>query len=258
MKIKIVFAVSILSCMFAFTACSSNNTQEPSTETSESKTESYISSESEKIQESSEESVDANLGNVFNLSEPVSSDDTNINSSEQSTDTEYSNFEYVFDSDTGGISITKYNGNEQIVVIPKTIDGVDVTVIDEGAFAENIYIKSITIPDTICAIMDEAFYRCENLEIVTFSEHSKLAAIFPDAFSITAIDKFTIPENCEEVYDSFGSNIKYLYVLGKDTHFNFTILPSTATVYAYKGSQAEKQLSPLHGYTFVALDEVSQ
>ena len=66
------------------------------------------------------------------------------------------NFEYSFDEKAGGIIIKKYTGTSDAVVIPSEIDGYPVVSIGYGAFS-CCFVTTITIPDSVTSIRDNAF-----------------------------------------------------------------------------------------------------
>ncbi len=61
------------------------------------------------------------------------------------------------------LNITGYVGNDLVVKIPDTIEGLSVTGIGESAFKNEKEISSIIMPDTITKIEAQAFYGCYNL-----------------------------------------------------------------------------------------------
>ncbi len=73
------------------------------------------------------------------------------------------------------------------VVIPSTYRGLPVTEIGAYAFSQESYIESVTIPDTITFIGDEAFDACDSLEKVQISD---LAAWCNTTFDDTCIFKY--------------------------------------------------------------------
>ena len=278
--------ISVLSCALLLTACSSNNSQqsgvaENSVKPSSASSENVFSS-SEEVSDvgnpfdTSSENVSSSLpseelsdaGNPFEIpSDDVSS---SLSSEEISSDTSevgeiltYKDFEYQKGNDEdNGVTITKYTGSDANVSIPEKIDGTDVTILGDSAFAENKSIKSVTIPKTVVIIDNDTFADCLNLQNVTFEKNSSLRSIYANSFYNTAITQFTVPESCTGIgKDSFMlcKNLKDFYVLGNTTKFskNF-VLTINVTVHAYRNSQAAKQLSPLHGYKFEALDDVSE
>lgn len=77
------------------------------------------------------------------------------------------NFTYeIKDDDT--IVITRYTGSEEKIVVPETIDGVEVTEIRDRVFAGNSDVKKITVGENVTAIGDEAFADCDNLTNVLY------------------------------------------------------------------------------------------
>ena len=76
----------------------------------------------------------------------------------------YENFKYTQDSN--GITITSYNGSEIDLIIPEKINEVDVVHINNISSSEkqNKFIRSITIPNTVININNEALKGCQVLE----------------------------------------------------------------------------------------------
>ena len=79
-----------------------------------------------------------------------------------------SDFEFRLSKDGTFIGITKYKGNAKNLVIPETIQGLPVEVIN--GFYGNKNIKSVVIPSSVKVIGELAFARCESLEKVTLPE----------------------------------------------------------------------------------------
>ena len=79
-------------------------------------------------------------------------------------DTENGIIKYI--NDGNSISITEYSGRDLYVVIPSTIDGLNVTVIKKKTFLSLRFVQKIYVPNTILSIDDYAFARCKNLETV--------------------------------------------------------------------------------------------
>ena len=61
------------------------------------------------------------------------------------------------------INITKYNGSKREVIIPDSIDGLDVTTIGDGSFGDCSSLISVTIPRSVITIGVRTFYDCTSL-----------------------------------------------------------------------------------------------
>ena len=89
------------------------------------------------------------------------------------------NFEYkrpsaVFEQNAlnwheSGVIITKYNGNEDVVVIPETIQGKPVIAIGAGAFSD-LTTKKVIFSKNLLLVEDGAFTNCQYLETIYFSD----------------------------------------------------------------------------------------
>ena len=81
---------------------------------------------------------------------------------------------------TNYVSVTGYNGNADNVVIPKTYRGIPVKEIEDHAFSFQTRLKSITIPDSVTSIGNDAFVTCDGLTCVTIG--NSVTSIGNDAF----------------------------------------------------------------------------
>ena len=72
--------------------------------------------------------------------------------------------DFTYTVGDGGVTITGYTGGDSVVVIPDSFDGVAVTAIAEGAFADKTFVEAISIPDTVTAIGFGAFSGCKGLK----------------------------------------------------------------------------------------------
>ncbi len=111
-----------------------------------------------------------------------------------------SDFEFVLSDDGTFIKLTEYKGNAEHLVIPETIQGVPVEVID--GFYQNKKIKSVVIPSSAKVIYNSAFLRCESLEKVTLPEG--LFCIEGHAFSNTGLTSVTLPKSLEYLMAAFN------------------------------------------------------
>ncbi len=98
----------------------------------------------------------------------------------------------------GGViaGFTEYGNSLNLteITIPTAIDGIEVTIIDAGAFRDCTSLISVTIPDSVTDIGQEAFKLCTNLESVTLP--NGLSIIERNLFSqCTRLESITIPSS---------------------------------------------------------------
>ena len=77
-------------------------------------------------------------------------------------------FEYSISSEK--VTITKYKGNDEFVVIPETLGGYPVATIAANAFNKNETMQKVFINKQIRTIADGAFKACSALEELYFSD----------------------------------------------------------------------------------------
>ncbi len=75
-------------------------------------------------------------------------------------------FEVSDGSEKGTVIITNYIGNDEDVVVPKSLRGKKVVSIDNSAFQGIDTIKSVTIGENVKSVGTNAFQDCENLQKV--------------------------------------------------------------------------------------------
>ncbi len=63
----------------------------------------------------------------------------------------------------GTLCVTDYTATSDEVIIPEEIYGTPVTAVGDWAFANNKYIKSVEIPNTVTSIGKGAFYNCVSM-----------------------------------------------------------------------------------------------
>ena len=73
----------------------------------------------------------------------------------------YGDYEYQILKDNT-VEISRYNGSKAVIEIPSEIDGKNVTSIGYGAFGGS-NLSSVTIPEGITTVKDEAFWCCSSL-----------------------------------------------------------------------------------------------
>ncbi|MDO4191655.1 MAG: Ig-like domain-containing protein [Erysipelotrichaceae bacterium] len=101
-------------------------------------------------------------------------------------------FDYIWNDDDS-ITITKFSGTEEHLVIPLEIAGHPVTQIGEGAFKDNLMLRSVELPYTVKEIGTEAFAGCTVLEAVNLS--SGVTKIGDRAFyGCSSLDHVVMPD----------------------------------------------------------------
>lgn len=99
--------------------------------------------------------------------------------------------------------ITKYKGNDEVVKIPKEIDGIEVLGIDSASFT-GTSVKKVIFPNTIHIIWEEAFMDCSSLKEVVFGNN--LTIIDERAFfGCTSLEKANLPASIYTIgKEAFG------------------------------------------------------
>ena len=83
------------------------------------------------------------------------------------------------EQDDGSVVITRYLGEASGVTIPDTLSGKPVAALGEWAFANNIFVESVTGPAVLTQIPTGAFYNCPRLRSVSMGN---VTAIGDSAF----------------------------------------------------------------------------
>lgn len=82
----------------------------------------------------------------------------------------------------GEITLNKYLGSEESIVIPDKINDYKVTKIGDSCFKANSNITSVTISPNVEQIGETAFFQCRNLSNITIPQNSNLMTIDRSAF----------------------------------------------------------------------------
>lgn len=102
---------------------------------------------------------------------------------------------FYFNPTTG--TITKYIESDTVVVIPSKINGVTVETIGHGAF-ERSAVTSVTIPDSVTAILDRAFANCSQLTNISIP--NSVTSIDFSAFEhCTSLKSITLPSSLRNI-----------------------------------------------------------
>ena len=185
-------------------------------------------------------------------SEAVGSDP--VNSSESVTEagtqeaesTPVSDFIYTVSDNT--VTITGYNGSDEVVKIPSYIEGYPVSIIGEEAFSKKQGLKKVILSDTVKEIGKKAFYESVELEEVVMPEG--LSVISEEAFKFcTALSAVNLPDTLTFIYNGAFENctsLKYVRIPAiecykfdenREEHF---IINGRSIANAFKGSGVEE------------------
>ncbi len=204
LKLTALFLILLMSLCLSLVACS----ETPEEQTGEDETEEPFEP-AENNREESElykryEEYKENATLAFKNNAPLSKDS------------------FSFEKTDGKVRITKYTGEETIIVIPETIDGVPVVEIAEGTFSGGS-IRAVYLPDTVEVIEQGAFDNCNGLATLRLpfigdgKVNSFVGYIFgadePDENAIAlppSLDMIIVGDGCEGVSDEAFKGAKTL------------------------------------------------
>jgi len=145
--------------------------------------------------------------NVYNNNNKEAGTFTRVNHKSTEWIIWYDNFSYR--NYNSNITITGYNGNitiigyNGIVIIPNEIYGNPVTEITTQAFKEK-WLTSVTIPDTVTSIGNEAFY---GNKIADININNNVTYIGPYSFMKNQLTKIVLPINIKTIdISAFAEN----------------------------------------------------
>lgn len=147
---------------------------------------------------------------------------------------------FYFDETTG--TITKYVETDTVVVIPSKINGVTVETIGHAAF-EKSAVTSVTIPDSVTAILDRAFANC--FQLTNISIPNSVTSIGFSAFEhCTSLKSITLPSSLSSISRALFSGCSQLTTIHIPVSVTsignnaFADCPSLMTV-TYPGSKTQ-------------------
>jgi hypothetical protein len=98
----------------------------------------------------------------------------------------------------GTLNLSHYTDTSPVVTVPSSNDGLAVTSIGYGAFADLAFLTSVSIPDTIVRIIGGTFAGCPSLTNVTLG--SGITSIGDYTFqSCTGLPRITIPASVTSI-----------------------------------------------------------
>ena len=221
---RLIALFLILVMFFLFSACGKDDKHKDNTP----------------VQSGNDSTITDNSGNM-------NSDDVtiSIDSVKKAKETDTSLFEY--EDVNGGVSITGFNGSNEIVVIPQSIEGKRVVSIGKNAFVNNSTIRGLKISDSVHTIGDSAFMNCLELEV--FVSGSGLKKLDSYCFnSCTKLRDVELNQGLESMIQCFGfADISTIEIPNSVTEMFVPFCVPTAdyyiTIIAETGSYVEQYVN---------------
>lgn len=151
-------------------------------------------------------------------------------------------FDFKFTPDNTAVIVTHYEGNAAVVTIPSRYKSKPVTTIGYAAFF-NSAVTSVTIPDSVTSILDDAFVNCPNLTNISIP--NSVTSIGFSAFrSCTSLKSITLPSSLNSISEALFSGCSQLTTIHIPVSVTlieddaFAGCPSSMTV-TYSGSKTQ-------------------
>lgn len=151
-------------------------------------------------------------------------------------------FDFEFIPNNTAVIVKKYNGTAADVTIPSHYKGKPVTMIDHAAFHDSA-VTSVTIPDSVTSIPDDAFAFCSQLTNISIP--NSVTFIGFSAFnSCTSLKSITLPSSLSTIQSSAFYNCGNLETIRIPVsvtfigNYAFAGCPSSMTV-TYPGSKTQ-------------------
>lgn len=151
-------------------------------------------------------------------------------------------FDFEFIPDNTAVIVKKYNGTAADVTIPSRYKDKPVTMIDHAAFHDSA-VTSVTIPDSVTSIPDDAFGFCSQLTNISIP--NSVTFIGFSAFnSCTSLKSITLPSSLSTIQSSAFYNCGNLETIRIPVsvtfigNYTFAGCPNSMTV-TYSGSKKQ-------------------
>lgn len=151
-------------------------------------------------------------------------------------------FDFKFTPDNTAVIVTRYNGTAADVTIPSRYKGKPVTMIDHAAFF-NSAVTSVTIPDSVTSISDDAFVNCPQLTNISIP-NSVTHIGFSAFHSCRSLKSITLPSSLSTISEALFlgcSQLTTIHIPVSVTSIEddaFAGCPSSMTV-TYPGSKTQ-------------------
>ena len=111
--------------------------------------------------------------------------------------------DYCYQVQNDTVKIIRFLGDEEEVIIPGTLNNMQVKVIGENAFYQRKEMKKLVLPESITAIEDNAFYRCSSLENVFLPKNIQKIGENP-FFRCSALEHISVDSESRDFKDIDG------------------------------------------------------
>lgn len=151
-------------------------------------------------------------------------------------------FDFEFIPNNTAVIVKKYNGTAADVTIPSHYKGKPVTMIDHAAFHDSA-VTSVTIPDSVTSIPDDAFSFCSQLTNISIPNSVTFIG-FAAFNSCTSLKSITLPSSLSTIQSSAFYNCGNLETIRIPVsvtfigNYAFAGCPSSMTV-TYPGSKTQ-------------------
>ena len=117
-------------------------------------------------------------------------------------------FDFAFTPDNTAVIVIRYEGTAADVTIPSRYKGKPVTMIDHAAFFNSV-VTSVTIPDSVTSIHDNAFGLCSQLTNISIP--NSVTDIGFSAFAhCTSLKSITLPSSLSSISEALFSGCSQL------------------------------------------------
>ena len=99
--------------------------------------------------------------------------------------------------DDGTLCVSSYTGDEALVEVPETVDGIPVTVISDAVFQGHPEITEVRLPDTVTDLGEFVFDGCENLRSLKLP--ARLERLWGYTFVRSGLEELELPDGVRSI-----------------------------------------------------------